>query len=130
MNDDTEPKWIRMVEALSKSRVEFKRDVARLMYVPVVYVVFGKDLVLYVGMSTRGIARVFNRNHHAMKQDIWRDVQSVQVFEVDSEAAARTLEACLIREFKPIHNDRLDLTKRDKGSHTRKASAVIEAYGA
>lgn len=72
MND--EPKWIRMVEALSVERVEFASDVA-------------------------------------------------------SEAAARTLEACLIQEFKPKHNDRQCMrpTKRRDGPNASRIIAHCNA---
>jgi excinuclease UvrABC nuclease subunit len=76
------------------------------MFTPIVYVVFGADAVIYVGMSTQGLGRVFDRKHHALTPDVWASAESVQVFKVDSLSAARTLEAQLIQEFKPTHNDK------------------------
>lgn len=107
MSDELkDPKWITMTMALSKRMIEFNSDALSLMYAPVVYVVFGEALVLYVGMSMKGLARVFDRNHHILSKDVWREARSIQVFEVDSRSAALTLEAKLIQEFKPIYNDR------------------------
>lgn len=106
-NTEQDPKWVNMVMALSKTRVEFNSEIARLMSVPVVYMVLGDDAVLYVGMSQYGVSRLFNRKHHALNHDVWLKVTSIQVFEVDSVSAAKALEANLIKSLKPVHNDRM-----------------------
>lgn len=100
--------------ALSQNRIEFDGSVVRLMFAPVVYVAIGKDSILYVGMSKHGLGRVFDRKHHALTPDVWKEVESIQVFEVLSIPAAKTLEAHLIQGFHPKYNDRQCWTKEDR----------------
>ena len=71
----------------------------------IVYMALGSSQVLYVGLSTTGLARVFRRDHHIISK-INKEIVSIQVYETETEESARTLEATLIREFKPKFNSR------------------------
>jgi excinuclease UvrABC nuclease subunit len=130
MTNKKDPKWITLTMALSNHRIEFSKDIIQLMFAPVVYVVMGRDAVLYVGMSKQGLGRVFDRKHHVLTQSVWSQVESIQVLKVDSIAAALTLEAHLIQEFKPVYNDRQCIRSIKTAQHKKGmgATAVIEAY--
>jgi hypothetical protein len=110
-----DPKWIKMAMALSNNRVEFSKDIIKLMISPIVYVVIGDKSILYIGMSSKGIGRVLDRKHHALTLGVWQQAESIQVFGVDSESAARTLETKLIQEFNPRHNQRQALRVGRRG---------------
>jgi len=121
-----DPKWITMTMALSNHRIEFDKDIVRLMFTPVVYVAIGKDSILYVGMSKHGLGRVFDRKHHALTPEVWKEVESIQVLGVISVSAAFTLEAHLIQEFKPKYNDRMCIRSVKHGRSSSGVTDVIE----
>lgn len=103
--ESQEYQWITATLALSRKKIEFNRVALGMMSTPIVYMALGDKDVLYIGMSEKGLGRVFARDHHVLKH-IMGEIRSLQVFEVDSPAAARTLEAVLIKNLKPTRNRR------------------------
>ncbi len=120
--------WIDITERLSKARIEFKSDVVRLVDAPVVYMAFGYDEVLYVGMSQHGLGRVFDRKHHVLSL-IRDEIQSIQVYEVESIKAAIFLENILIKEFRPKHNDRRVVRRVRNGDGSSRVGEVLAGCG-
>ena len=74
---------------------------------PIVYMAIGaNDKVLYVGMSKNGLSRAFGRNHHIIPK-IYNEIISLQIYQTKTLEDAITLEHTMIREFKPIYNNRM-----------------------
>jgi hypothetical protein len=91
------------VKAISPRQVEI--DGSFIQQQCIAYMALGEKDILYVGMSTKGLSRVFRDDHHVLGK-IQKDIKSVVIFETANEVDARRLESMLIREFDPIHNDR------------------------
>jgi excinuclease UvrABC nuclease subunit len=86
-------------------RIEFAAKELPLFNKYVVYMANSKNECLYVGMSTKGLSRVFGKGHHVLAS-IYDDITSIQVYETRTEEDARELESTMIQEFKPKYNDR------------------------
>ena len=71
---------------------------------PVVYLAFRDGEPLYIGMSDRGIGRLFDKQHVLLKKIAPED--PLQVWAVTSAAEARRLEALLIDRLQPRFNKR------------------------
>ena len=90
----------------------------------IVYMALSKKAVLYVGMSTCGLKRPFDPEHHILRGH-WGEIVTLEVYEVGTKKEAAQLEAALIQEFKPKYNARLDWGKRQRKPG---ASAIIARY--
>ena len=124
----TDQEFLELVESKTIRRIEFKATVMPLCGNPIVYMACGKDSVLYVGMSAKGLERVFGKGHHVLSH-ITSDIVNIQVFQTATEKDARELETALIREFKPIHNGRRRFPALRIPSGCSKVAEIITSCG-
>jgi excinuclease UvrABC nuclease subunit len=110
------------------SRIELDARKVPLFNKPIVYMAMSKDECLYIGMSTKGLGRVFSRDHHVLSK-IYDQVVILHVYETIDDQAAHDLEAKMIQEFKPKYNDRLCMrpTKLKDGPNAAKIIAHCHA---
>lgn len=101
----TEEQFADYVAGVTVNRIEFDAAKVPLFDRPVVYMALSSDTCLYIGMSTKGMCRAFSRDHHVLKH-IWGQITKLEVYELMDEVDARQLEDRMIKEFKPIHNER------------------------
>jgi excinuclease UvrABC nuclease subunit len=100
-----EQEFANLVMVRATRMIEFNADQIPMHGKPIVYMAVSKDQVLYVGMSSNGIERVFGRGHHVLSR-IRPQIHKIQVYETETEKDAISLESAMIREFRPIHNNR------------------------
>jgi hypothetical protein len=84
----------------------FKGEDFRQMCGPIVYMFLKDNDVLYVGMSSCGLARPGSRQHH-MADSARQDCDEVLIWPTKSAAAAIELESLLIAVFRPLQNKRI-----------------------
>ncbi len=124
----TDQEFSDFVISKTVKRIEFEASQVPLFGKPIVYMALGKNVVLYVGMSKHGIGRVFCRDHHALTK-VQSDIISLEVYETKTVADAIALEDAMIKEFKPLYNERkyIPAIRNKYGRST--VAAVIDQMG-
>ena len=101
MSDDKT--FAKTVNTYSKKRYSLPGDVFKALRSPLVYVIFGGKHVLYVGSSTGGCGRPFEKYHQAISI-IKEPIEDVHLYVLDHPGDIALLEQYLIREFRPAYN--------------------------
>jgi Arm DNA-binding domain len=98
--------FVALLDAPAAIQVPLKK-----LFGPCVYVVkeAGADLVLYVGMSTKGVSRIGDYGHHVIEAMRARENIIVSVIFAEDANAAIRLETALILKHRPEFNSRVDL---------------------
>jgi predicted GIY-YIG superfamily endonuclease len=91
------------ISSLCSKKLELDAILLSMWSKNLVYMALGEDSVLYIGMSTQGLSRVFDHKHHVLS-NIHSLVKSMMLFETNDERTARQLERVLIAEFHPQYN--------------------------
>lgn len=126
-----EKAFINYILSKSVKQIEFTAKELPLFDKYVVYMATSESECLYIGMSTKGLSRVFGKGHHVLA-NIYREIKNIQVYETRTEKDARELESMMIQEFSPKYNNRLYTDGirsiwRQKG---KGISAIIDNYPA
>jgi excinuclease UvrABC nuclease subunit len=125
-----EATFLDRIKSLSLSQVEIKTPLLDIAHDPLVYMVLGKDEVLYVGMSRVGLSRVFHSRHDVLRK-IKKEIESIVIFRTETINKAQKLERMMILEFKPKHNGRQngsDYYVKGKNGRTLVPAKVINEY--
>jgi excinuclease UvrABC nuclease subunit len=125
-----EATFLERIKSLSLSQIEIKESLLDVAHDPLVYMVLGKDEVLYVGMSRVGLSRVFHSRHHVLRK-IKKEIESIVIFRTETISKAQKLERMMILEFKPAHNDRQSGANyyiKGKNGKTLRPAQVINEY--
>lgn len=85
-----------------KYRIEFKGTVFNNLVSPLVYCWKRNNQYLYIGMSSRGVTRLFDKHERINKVE---DEDKFEIIICDSIQEAIELEKKLIQTFKPIYNE-------------------------
>jgi excinuclease UvrABC nuclease subunit len=101
----TSKEFAEYIIKMTVKRIEFDATKLPLFNKPVVYMAVSDDECLYIGMSTKGLGRVFGKGHHILSV-IYNEITNLEVYETRTEHDARMLERKMIAEFKPKYNDR------------------------
>lgn len=121
----TDEEFSEKVMMMARRRVEFDVRKLPLFDKPVVYMALGKDDVLYVGMSSCGLGRVFGKGHHVLSR-IHTEIVKLHVYETESIKDASKLESMMIQEFRPLYNGRKYIKSvwRKDGRGSRAAEVI------
>jgi|GEM_PF-5938840 hypothetical protein len=93
----------RLREMLGQEADLSSETIIKLRTVPVIYAWTRTIEILYVGMSSRGMARAMDPLHHAVHHRL-RGTECLHVWPQPSEREARHWEARVIREMQPAWN--------------------------
>lgn len=72
---------------------------------PIIYIWKRNEQYLYIGKSSEGIYRTFDRRHHAIGATQPNDDDQFEFIICDSKEEAIDLERRLIYSFKPVYNE-------------------------
>jgi excinuclease UvrABC nuclease subunit len=125
-----ESTFLERIKSLSLSQVEIKTPLLDIAPDPLVYMVLGKDEVLYVGMSRVGLSRVFHSRHDVLRK-IKKEIESIVIFRTETISKAQKLERMMILEFKPKHNGRQNGSNyyvKGKNGKTLVPAKIINEY--
>ncbi len=87
---------------MDTNSIIFPPEVLSKLFRPVVYIFRQEQTVLYVGMSSTGITRPFNPQHHKIDATLANTSMEIRFCATIEEAAL--LEVQLIQELKPTLN--------------------------
>jgi len=124
----TDEEFTDLIESKTTRRIEFDATQMPLFGRPVVYMALSHNECLYIGMSTNGLGRVFGRGHHVLSH-IADQIVKLEVYETATKKDAEHLEALMIQEFNPKHNDRKYITtaQRTRGERSRVSEIITRA---
>ena len=120
----TDEEFSDFVISKTVKRIEFQASQLPLFSKPIVYMALSEASVLYVGMSAKGLERVFTKDHHVLSK-IQDEIVTLEVYETKTLWDARDLESALIKEFKPKYNRRKYIPSiRNKQGHSMVAAII------
>lgn len=99
----TDDEFADTIEGSTIKRIKIKGDDIRLLLGPLVYLALGRNDILYVGMSSVGLSRVFAQNHSVIS-NIIKDITSIELYQTRTVEEAESLEKKLIKEMQPKYN--------------------------
>lgn len=110
MGNDSTIKTVTEIKQVGYS-ISLTPDLLFTWHSPLVYVAIGREGVLYIGMSGKGLSRVFSESHHALSR-IRDQIIGLEILPVETEVEAFALEKSLICKYSPTYNSASNAPKR------------------